>query len=71
MLQEVKFRCGHIRTMDLTGQSRDRARKSDWYQKHVICPECRSEHVLAGERREPLPDNVPAYFSNIRVFDQT
>lgn len=41
MLQEVRFRCGHMQTMDLTGQAEERAKKADWYAKHVTCPDCR------------------------------
>ena len=51
MLHEVKFRCGHIGIMDLTGQAEERAKKSDWYAKHVICPDCRSNAAMSEDRR--------------------
>ncbi len=50
MLQEVKFRCGHIQTMDLTGQAEERAKKSEWYEKHVTCPECRMRMATQKEK---------------------
>ena len=41
MLSQVKFRCGHVGIMNLTGQAEARAKKLEWYANHVICPDCR------------------------------
>ena len=50
MLQEIKFRCGHTQIMDLTGQTEERAKKSEWYEKNITCPECRMRMALQEER---------------------
>lgn len=50
MLHEVKFHCGHIRTMDITGQTEERAKKAEWYAKHIICPDCRMNAAISDDR---------------------
>lgn len=50
MLQKIKFHCGHTQIMDLTGQTEERAKKSEWYEKNITCPECRMRMALQEER---------------------
>ncbi|MGM9611867.1 MAG: hypothetical protein ACI3XZ_00035 [Butyricicoccus sp.] len=50
MLHEVKFRCGHAGVMNLTGQAEERAKKAEWYTKHIVCPDCRMDAAVLDER---------------------
>ena len=45
MLYEVRFRCNHVHTMDLTGQAEDRFRKIALYNQ-MFCPECRAQYAI-------------------------
>lgn len=54
MLQKVRFRCGHVQTMDLTGQASERTQKAEWYAKHVICPDCRMNAASPDEYEKTI-----------------
>lgn len=66
MLHQVKFRCGHIQVMALTGQAQMRARKADWYGKHSLCPDCRASGAIA-DRLSSLPVEPPLSLVSIRL----
>lgn len=53
MLYEVRFRCNHVCTMDLTGQAEDRFRKIALYNQ-MFCPECRAQYAISHTRELPL-----------------
>ena len=53
MLYEVRFRCNHVHTMDLTGQAEDRFRKIALYNQ-MFCPEFRAQYAISHTRELPL-----------------
>lgn len=60
MLSEVKFRCGHIGMMDLTGQAEERAKKLAWYAGHTICPDCRLNAAIGRRNLEQKDSTIPS-----------
>lgn len=44
MICEVMFKCGHVRTVDVTGQADERKRKIAYYAR-MQCPECRCQQA--------------------------
>lgn len=41
MKYEVKFSCGHVHIVELTGKREERERKIKYYEEKGLCPECK------------------------------
>lgn len=53
MICEVMFKCGHLRTIEVTGQTDARRRKIAHYNR-MLCPECRHEMAAGACLSAPM-----------------
>lgn len=52
---DVKFMCGHIKTVDLSGKESDRQRKIAWLESSCNCSQCEEKKALeASQARKEL-----------------
>lgn len=61
MKYTVKFSCGHEARIDISGPTKDRERKIEWYTDYGLCPECYTKEMEAKKANGCTVRTMPYY----------
>lgn len=62
MKYDIKFSCGHAGTVELFGESTDRARRLEWLRESALCPECYKEQ----HKDDPIVIELKKTYSGVK-----